>query len=579
MDAVRAALASLPRQPHRLLDALHLVRDACGGIDPAAERAIAEHLGLMHGRVAETVSFYSYLTHGRRLVRPCTGLACHLKGGTALLHALKEGDRPLFLEKGDGPLFQKNAGDAGAWAVMEVPCLGRCEMAPVALVGAEVVPHATAEDCRAATGRDGEGPRTGPVGDPAEREWRSIPLGAPLADLAAWRALGGLEALGRVASGALPAEAVLAELDAASLVGCGGAGFPTARKWGFLLKQREEGRTVVVNADEGEPGTFKDRWIMERNPFVLLEGTLIAARTVRAAEAIVYVREEYDHCIARLRAAVGEMRAAGLLAATAAGAPAVDLRLAVGAGAYICGEETALLESLEGRRGMPRLKPPYPIEVGYLGRPTLINNVETLSHVPAILRRGGAWFASQGVRGGKGLRLFSLSGDVARPGVYELPVGTTARELIEDHGGGVPGGRRVKAFVPGGAASGFLAAEHLDVPMDLKPLRDAGSGLGSAAVIVLDETRSIREAAAELLRFFEEESCQQCTPCRLGTRALHDLLRRDASALPPGTPGFVQRVDAALRDTSICGLGMAASMPLTTAMRFFPGELEGFRHG
>jgi formate dehydrogenase len=559
-QAVLSALRDVPREPHRLLDALHVVRDACGGLDAAAERAIAEHLGLMHGRVAEVVSFYSYLTHGRALIRPCTGLSCHLRGGTELLRELEQAPR-----------------DA-AWTLMEVPCLGRCEMAPVALVGAEVVPAASPGACREAAARGGDGPTGGPVGDPADRPWRSIPLGTVVSDLDAWRALGGLEALSRVASGEAPAEAVVSELDASGLTGCGGAGFPTGRKWRFVLGQRREGRTVVVNADEGEPGTFKDRWVMERAPHALLEGALIAARTIAAAEAIVYVREEYDLAIERLRAAIEELREAGLLE-PAAGSPAVDLRVAVGAGAYICGEETALLESLEGRRGMPRLKPPFPVEVGYLGRPTLINNVETLAHVPAILRQGGAAWAAQGLNGGKGVQLFSLSGDVERPGVHELPVGTTFRELIERHGGGVRGGRALKAFVPGGAASGFLPASALDTPMEPQAVRDAGSGLGSAAVIVLDETRSVREAAAELVRFFEEESCQQCTPCRLGTRALHDLLRRDPADLPDGTPAFVERADAAMRETSICGLGMAAAIPLTTGMRFFPEEFEGFRNG
>ncbi len=547
------ALRDFPQEPHRLLDALHVVRNACGAIDAAAEKAVGEHLGLMHGRVAETVSFYSYLTLGRRLIRPCTGLSCVLKGGDKLLTALQ----------------RDHAAD---WSVLEVPCLGRCEMAPIALVGSEVVPHATPETCRVSAASGGDGSLLGPVGEPQSREWKSIQLGEPVTDIEAWRALGGLQALERVASGEMTGEQVIDELNAAGLVGCGGAGFPTGRKWSFMLPQTLEGRTVVVNADEGEPGTFKDRWIMERNPFAMLEGALIAARAIQAVELIVYVREEYDESIDRCRQAIDAFRKANLLGA-------VEARVAVGAGAYICGEETALLESLEGRRGMPRLKPPYPVEVGYLGRPTLMNNVETLAHVPAILRDGGAWFAGLGVRGGKGVRLFSLSGDVERPGVYELPVGTTARELIEGHGGGVPGGRSVKAWVPGGAATGFLSAAELDVPMDITPLREAGGALGSAAVIVLDETRSVREACTELLRFFEEESCQQCTPCRLGTRALHHLLQRDDGDVPDGAPGFVQRVDAALKETSICGLGMAAGIPLLTGMRFFPDEFKGFNDG
>jgi formate dehydrogenase len=521
---------------------------------------LGEHLGLKHGRVAEVVSFYSYLTHGRALVRPCTSLSCHLKGGSALLKELQTGPR-----------------DAD-WTVMEVPCLGRCEMAPVALVGAEVLPKASAKDCREAMAGGGEGSTEGPIGDPTEREWRSIPLGEVVSDMAAWKALGGLEALGKVTSGELAPEAVVDQLNSSGLSGCGGAGFPTGRKWSFLLAQRQEGRTVIVNADEGEPGTFKDRWVMERAPHSMIEGTLIAARTIGAAEAIVYVREEYDLSIERLRACIEEFRDEGLLDAVN-GTPAIELRVAVGAGAYICGEETALIESLEGKRGMPRLKPPYPVEIGYLGRPTLMNNVETLAHIPAILRMGGEAWAAHGSNGAKGLRLFSLSGDVEHPGVYELPSGTSFRDLIDIHGGGVPGGKAVKAFVPGGAASGFLPASALDTPMEAQAVREAGSGLGSAAVIVLDETRSIRECAAEFLRFFEEESCQQCTPCRLGTRALHELLRKDDSDLPEGSPSFVERADSAMRETSICGLGMAAAIPLTTGMRFFPDEFEGFRHG
>jgi NADH:ubiquinone oxidoreductase subunit F (NADH-binding)/NADH:ubiquinone oxidoreductase subunit E len=547
-DEVLQALHDFPREPQRLLDALHVVRNACGAIDETAEKAVGEHLGLMHGRVAETVSFYSYLTLGRKLIRPCTGLSCVLKGGDKLLTALQQGC-------------------SDDWSVLRVPCLGRCEMAPIALVGSEVVPHATPETCRESVARGGEGPLLGPVGEPHTREWKSIPLGESVADIDAWRTLGGLQALEKVAE--MTAEQVIDELNTAGLVGCGGAGFPTGRKWSFMLPQILEGRTVIVNADEGEPGTFKDRWIMERNPYAMLEGTMIAARAIPATEVIVYIRAEYDESIVRCRRAIDEFREAGLL-------EGVEARVAVGAGAYICGEETALLESLEGRRGMPRLKPPYPVEVGYLGRPTLINNVETLAHVPAILREGGAWFAGLGVRGGQGVRLFSLSGDVERPGVYELPVGTTARELIEEHGGGVIGGRSVKAWVPGGAATGFLSAAELDVPMDIVTLREAGGALGSAAVIVLDETRSVREACTELLRFFEEESCQQCTPCRLGTRALHHLLQRDDGDIPEGAPGFVERVDSALKQTSICGLGMAAGIPLLTGMRFFPDEFKGF---
>ena len=413
---------------------------------------------------------------------------------------------------------------AGARAALpegaiEVPCLGHCDLAPVVLHGDDVaggVTHST------------NGFLLGPdeMREPAE----------------------------------LTQDEVLERLEASGLVGMGGAGFPTWRKWDAI--RREPGpRVVVVNADEGEPGTIKDRYVMELRPQLLLEGLAAAMRFCETDEAYIYLREEYATSRARLEQAIREFRETGLLDGR-------TLELVVGAGAYIAGEETAMLESMEGRRAMPRLRPPFPAQIGYLGRPTLINNVETLAHVPAILRRGGEWWAALGRREASGTRLWSVSGAVARPGCYEAPNGITTRELVDEHAGGFTGD--VGAVVPGGAASGILPPGALDAPLTRDGLAEYGAGVGSAALQVFPPTYSPLRLLGETMRFFAEESCQKCTPCRIGNRALHHLCDELEHGRAPMTRDKVDEWLLAMEKTSICGLGQASPIPVRNAMRWWP---------
>lgn len=374
--------------------------------------------------------------------------------------------------------------------------------------------------------------------------------------LADYERRGGLELLRNPPAN----ERVVAELKASGLTGLGGAGFPTGLKWEAVAREPAP-RYVVVNADEGEPGTIKDRYVMELRPHLLVEATLLAMRALDCVEGYVYLREEYATARERLAAALGDYRRAGLMAG-------ISIELVVGAGAYIAGEETAMLESMEGRRAMPRLKPPFPSEVGYLGRPTLINNVETLAHVPAILANGGAWWAGLGRNGEQGTRLWSVSGAVARPGCYEAPNGIVLQELLDDYAGGLtePAG----AIVPGGAASGILPPSALSTPLTREALRELGAGVGSAAVQVFPESYSPLRLLAETLRFFAEESCQKCTPCRIGNRALHHMceeLGKGEAVMPRWQ---IEEWLDAMEKTSICGLGQAAPLPVRNAFRHWP---------
>ena len=470
--------------------------------------ALADHMNIRRGEVHEVVSFYSFLQVPVDTVRVCTGPVCDCFGARELL-----------------------ASEPGA---IEVPCLGHCDLAPVLTRGDEIVPavsHAT-----------NDGP--------------AVALAAGDATLTGYEARGGLSLLRELP----PLGRIVEELKASGLTGYGGAGFPTGLKWEAV--SREPGPPyVVVNADEGEPGTIKDRYVMELRPHLLLEATVLAMRVLKAAEGYIYLREEYATARGRLQHAIDEYRAAGLL-------DGLSLELVVGAGAYIAGEETAMLESMEGRRAMPRLKPPFPSQVGYLGRPTLIQNVETLAHIPAIVRNGGAWWAALGTRDAKGTRLWSVTGAVAKPGCYEAPNGITTRELVEEHAGGFTD--EVGCVVPGGAASGILPPAALDAPLTRDGLREWSAGPGSAAVQVFPASYSPLRLLAETMRFFAEESCQKCTPCRIGNRALHHL----AEELQHGEAAMTrEKVDEwllAMEKTSICGLGQASPFPVRNAMANWP---------
>ena len=516
MDVLKLTtlLEDLPRDRTHLLDNLGRVRREVGPIDADLSDAVADHMNIRRGEVDEVVSFYSFLCVPTDVVRVCIGPVCHCLGARDLLAREQE--------QGSGK------------RVLGVECLGHCDLAPVVMRGDRVEPEVVH--------RTNDGPSTA--------------LARADETLTEYEARGGLAALRDAPE---PAR-IVEDLKASGLAGLGGAGFPTGLKWEAVAKEQGP-RYVVVNADEGEPGTIKDRYVMERRPHLMFEGMLLAMRFIEATEGFVYLREEYATARTRLLAALDELRSAGLL-------DGLDVKLVVGAGAYICGEETAMLESMEGRRGMPRLKPPFPSQVGYLGRPTLINNVETLAHIPAILCLGGEAWAALGTRGAPGVRLWSISGAVREPGCYEAPNGSTLRELIDGHAGGATD--EVGSIVPGGAASGILPPDALDVPLTRDDLREWGAGVGSAGVQVFPTSYSPLTLLAETMRFFAEESCEKCTPCRIGNRGMHHVLaelERGRVAMPRRQ---VEEWLEAMQQTSICGLGQGAPFPMRNAFRHWP---------
>jgi formate dehydrogenase len=373
----------------------------------------------------------------------------------------------------------------------------------------------------------------------------------------AYAAAGGYRLLDRLRAGAVSKEDVLGPLDDASLRGLGGAGFPTGRKWRAVLGEPGP-RLMAVNGDEGEPGTFKDRYYLERDPHRFLEGTLIGAHVVEATDVYIYMRDEYPACREILEREIAKLPPGG---------PALHLRR--GAGAYICGEESSLLESIEGKRGLPRHKPPYPFQVGLFGVPTLINNVETLWWVRDIVEKGAGWWKSHGRNGRQGLRSYSVSGRVKEPGMKLAPAGITVRELIEEYCGGMAEGHDFHAYLPGGASGGILPASMNDIPLDFGTLEKYGCFIGSAAIVILSQADSVRMAALNLMRFFEDESCGQCTPCRVGTQKAAQLMER-----PVWSAQLLAELSQAMRDASICGLGQAAANPLTSVIKYFPDEFK-----
>jgi len=492
-------------QRHQVLHEL----DDAGGVSPGAARQVMQRTGIPEAEVYGVATFYRLLqTPG--VTRVCTGTSCQLRGSDALLARSAE------------------HGEAVPYS-----CLGQCDRAPAALdPQLEVVADA---------------PRGTVTPDDPEL---AVNLGG--ADDAGYEALATAEALG--------AEEVIARIEASGLQGRGGAGFPAHIKWkGVRAAAGRDGAgapCLVVNADEAEPGTFKDREVMLRRPHRLLEGVAIAAATIGASEVWIYIRGEFRACRRSVEAA---LQAAGL---------PLDVKLVEGHGAYICGEETALLESIEGKRGMPRLKPPYPTDRGLFGRPTLIHNVETLACVPAIVAHGGAWFRDLG-RTEPGTKLYCVSGHVQRPGVYELPTGVSLDELVAAAGGyeGTP-----RAFSPGGASSGFLPMRFRDTPLDFASLAEAGSMLGSAGVVVLNDTVDMAEAAAWGQRFFEDETCGQCAPCRIGCSVQKQAVDRYLGDRDPAHLARVDDIHTVMHEGSICGLGMTASAPLRSAMEHFPED-------
>jgi len=529
---VRMLLGSRPRRRDLLIEHLHLIQDHHGHLPAAHLAALAQEMNLALTEVYEVATFYSHfdvVKEGRAppppvTVRVCDSLSCAMAGAEHLLR-----DLPNRL----GPDVR----------VVRAPCMGACDRAPVCAVGHVQVMRASAPSVAVA------------VSERAHAH--AYPAGA---NLDAYRREQGYRQLQACLDGTQTREAVIAAVSDAGLRGLGGAGFPTGRKWA-LVRAEAAPRLMAVNADEGEPGTFKDRHYLERDPHRFIEGMLIAAWVVEAGETYIYIRDEYPEIRLMLSEEIAKVEAAGLARHT-------KLHLRRGAGAYICGEESAMIESIEGKRGLPRHRPPYVAQVGLFGRPTLEQNVETLFWVRDILDKGAAWFTSHGRHERKGLRSFSVSGRVRDPGVKLAPAGITARELIDEFCGGMAPGHRLKAYLPGGASGGILPASMADLPLDFGTLEPHGCFVGSHAVVILSEHDDMKAVALNLMRFFEDESCGQCTPCRVGTEKAVKLM-----ANGPWDQGLLEELSAAMRDASICGLGQAAPNPLQCVLKYFPDDL------
>jgi len=530
---VLALLGDAPRTRDLLIEHLHKLQDRFGHLSAAHLAALAVEMKLAQTEVFEVATFYHHFDVVKEgetappaiTVRVCDGLSCEMAGARELLAKL-----PKLL----GPEVR----------VIPAPCIGRCEQAPAAVVGQNPIPRADAETI---------------VASVAAKSTRHEPSGC--IDFAEYKANGGYALLRQCIADELAVDDVIKTLEASGLRGLGGAGFPAGRKW-RIVRSEPTPRLMAVNIDEGEPGTFKDRVFLERDPHRFLEGMLIAAWAVGISKIYVYLRDEYHGCRAMLEAELAKLRAAPPYR----GMPEIVLRR--GAGAYICGEESAMIESIEGKRGMPRLRPPYVAQVGLFGRPTLEHNFETLYWVRDLLEKGPEWFSSKGRNGRKGLRSFSVSGRVREPGVKIAPAGITLTELVDEYCGGMLPGHTLYGYLPGGASGGILPATLANVPLDFDTLQPYGCFIGSAAVVVLSDHDTATMAARNTMRFFAHESCGQCTPCRNGTAKASALIEKERWDLP-----LLEDLSLVMRDASICGLGQAAPNPIDCVVKYFPHEL------
>ena len=529
---VRALLEGRSRQRDLLIEHLHLIQDRYGHLSAAHLAALAQEMKLALTEVYEVATFYSHFDVVKEgetppppvTVRVCDSLSCAMAGAEHVRRAL-----PSRLGR-----------DV---RVVRAPCMGACDRAPVCAVGHARVMRASVPA----------------VAEALAKKAHSHAYPTPAA-FDAYRGAGGYALLAACTGGARAREDIIKLVSDAGLRGLGGAGFPTGRKWA-LVRAEAAPRLMAVNADEGEPGTFKDRYYLERDPHRFIEGMLIAAWAVEAVETYIYIRDEYPEVRLMLAQEIAKVEAAGLAAHT-------RLHLRRGAGAYICGEESAMIESIEGKRGLPRHRPPYVAQVGLFGRPTLEQNVETLYWVRDIVEKGPAWATSQGRHERKGFRSFSVSGRVREPGVKLAPAGITARELIGEFCGGMAEGHTFKGYLPGGASGGILPAAMADIPLDFGTLEPHGCFVGSHAVVILSEHDDMKAVALNLMRFFEDESCGQCTPCRVGTEKAVKLM-----ANGPWNQSLLDELSAAMRDASICGLGQAAPNPLLCVLKYFPEDL------
>lgn len=526
-EDIEILLGDRPRRRDLLIEYLHLIQDRYNQISAAHLAALADSMRLAFSEVFETATFYAHFDVVKEgqpnlpplTIRVCDSLTCSMLGAETLLNEL-----------------QNSAGPGVR--VVRAPCVGRCDTAPAVEVGHNFIDHASTASVLAAASN----------GDTHAHLPKYI-------DYESYVAGGGYALLGKLRSGAMAKEDLLNALDGASLRGLGGAGFPTGRKWRAVLGEPGP-RLMAINGDEGEPGTFKDRYYLETDPHRFIEGMLIGAHVVEASDVYIYLRDEYPASREILAHEIAKLPPGG---------PVLHLRR--GAGAYICGEESALLESIEGKRGLPRHKPPYPFQVGLFGLPTLINNIETLWWVRDIIEKGADWWKSQGRNERQGLRSYSVSGRIKNPGMKLAPAGVTVRELIDEFCGGMSEGHTFHAYLPGGASGGILPASMDNIPLDFGTLEKYGCFIGSAAVVILSDKDQVKDAALNLMRFFEDESCGQCTPCRVGTQKAAILMEQRV-----WNRDLLNELSQAMRDASICGLGQAASNPLTSVIKYFPEE-------
>ena len=532
LQNIQELLGDAPRQRDMLIEYLHLIQDEYGFIGAEHVAALAQEMRLSQTEVYEVATFYAHfdvLREGEArppatTIRVCDSIACQLAGAESLISELND----------------KSPRDV---RILRAPCMGRCEIAPVAEVGHNHLGNTSCEQLlEAAENGDTH---------PAMPRYKSFET---------YIEEGGYELLKSCIEGKRTPEEIIEILSQSELKGLGGAGFPAGRKWS-IVRSFDGPRLLAANGDEGEPGTFKDKYYLDRDPHRFIEGMLIAAWAVGIEKCYVYIRDEYPAIVSLMKKEIEKVLAAGL-----AGEVGIELRR--GAGAYICGEESAMIESIEGKRGLPRNRPPYVAEVGLFGRPTLEHNIETLYWVRDIVEKGAAWFADAGVNGGKGLRSYSVSGRVKFPGMKLAPAGVTIRELIEDYCDGMQDGHEFKAYLPGGASGGILPASIDDVPLDFGTLQEHGCFIGSAAIVVFSDKDNMKDVALNLMKFFEDESCGQCTPCRVGTEKAVKVMSRDKWDVD-----LLQDLSTVMTDASICGLGQAAGNPINCVLKYFPEDL------
>jgi formate dehydrogenase len=542
LQSVRQLLGAMPRRPDLLIEALHIIQDDQGFISMDALSALAFEMNLSSAEVYEVASFYHHfdlVKEGQQApppltIRVCDSISCDLAGAEQLIDQLTDA-------LGDKLRIQR------------VPCVGRCQEAPVAVVGKRPVSEADLAQ----------------VSELVEAGTTEPELPENTLSYQAYCDQGGYKLLQQVQSSDpddqqsydYSIEQVIETLEGANLRGLGGAGFPAGRKW-RILRDQPAPRLLAVNIDEGEPGTFKDRFYLERDPHRFLEGALIAAKVVGISEIYIYLRDEYAAIRNLLQQEITALQ-------SDPPCPLPPIHLRRGAGAYICGEESAMIESIEGKRGMPRQRPPYVAQVGLFGRPTLEHNMETLYWVRELLEKGSDWFSQHGRNGRHGLRSFSVSGRVKKPGVHLAPAGITLVELIDEYCGGMLEGHELYAYFPGGASGGILPASLANIPLDFDTLQPHGCFIGSAAIIVLSQQDSVRDAAINAMRFFAHESCGQCTPCRVGTEKAVNLMEK-----PHWDRELMDELSSVMIDASICGLGQAAPNPMISVLKYFPQELE-----